>query len=337
MIVLHANNPDQALMRGIRLLQDGHIETDSRDGKVWRAREPVTTVWAADRSIVSLSPARNANPFFHLMEALWMLAGRRDLAFVSEYASQMKQYSDDGGVTQPGAYGYRWRKWFETDQLLAAIDELRADPNSRRTVIAMWDGGHDPGAARAGSKDVPCNTHLYLEVVGDMLRMTVCCRSNDMVWGAYGSNIVHFSILQEFIACALGLRVGVLWQVSNNFHMYIEREDSERLLSPPGVVSTPQPEVSSERLFFGGLEGAGGFLRALDSHLNALCEMRGVSAPPFLARVAAPMQLAWRLHKSGQTEEAIGYLGTTNVDWLVAGRAWLHRALERRRAKAQQA
>lgn len=335
MIVLRAYNPDQALMLGFRLLKDNHIEGDSRNGRVWRAPEPVTTEWSADRSIVSLSSARNANPFFHLMEALWMLAGRRDLAFVSEYASQMVQYSDDGGVTQPGAYGYRWRKWFETDQLLAAIDELRADPSSRRVVLAMWDGGHDLRAARDGSKDVPCNTHLYLEVVGAELRMTVCCRSNDMVWGAYGSNIVHFSILQEFVACALGLKMGRLWQISNNFHAYIEREDVERMMISTSAASV-RTEMSSERLFSGELEGAGDFLRVLDKHLNALYENTDVSVP-FLDRVAGPMQAAWRLHKTGQTEKAIEHLGTTSVDWFVAGRAWLQRALERKRAKEQQA
>ena len=32
------------------------------------------------------------------------------------------------------------------------------------------------------------------------LCMTVCNRSNDMLWGAYGANVVHMSMLQEFVA-----------------------------------------------------------------------------------------------------------------------------------------
>jgi hypothetical protein len=42
-----------------------------------------------------------------------------------------------------------------------------------------------------------------------------------MVWGAYGANAVHFSVLQEFIAAAVGVPVGFYWQVANNFHAYL--------------------------------------------------------------------------------------------------------------------
>jgi thymidylate synthase len=51
--------------------------------------------------------ARKANPVFHFAEALWYLAGRRDVEMIGHYAPSMASSSRDG-VTFPGsAYGAR--------------------------------------------------------------------------------------------------------------------------------------------------------------------------------------------------------------------------------------
>jgi hypothetical protein len=42
-----------------------------------------------------------------------------------------------------------------------------------------------------------------------------------MLWGAYGANVVHMSILQEYMAAAIGVEVGVYRQVSDSFHIYL--------------------------------------------------------------------------------------------------------------------
>src|SRR6185312_8148215 len=99
-------------------------------------------------------------------------------------------------------------------------------------VIQMWDANADLGR---DSKDLPCNTHVYLGVSygetdrPNRLNMTVCCRSNDVIWGAYGANAVHFSFLQEYLAGRLGLDVGNLYQVSNNYHAYREMFNKTRV------------------------------------------------------------------------------------------------------------
>ena len=50
--------------------------------------------------------------------------------------------------------------------------------------------------------------------------MTVTNRSNDMIWGAYGANAVHMSVLLEYMAGMLGYGVGAYYQFSNNLHAY---------------------------------------------------------------------------------------------------------------------
>ena len=142
----------------------------SRNGNVLMIDEPVTVTYTHPKERVLFNAARDANPFFHLYEALWMLAGRNDVAPLAYYAKQMREYSDDGG-TLNGAYGYRWRHatygvgqegntWYggipdyrkEVDQLQVIIEHLKANPTSRRVVLQMWNVEND--LLKIG---MPCN------------------------------------------------------------------------------------------------------------------------------------------------------------------------------------
>lgn len=221
MHTIQARNVNDALPAALRLLRDQGYQEESRNGPVMVSRFPVTTMYGQPTERVCLWPQRDANPFFHLFESLWMLAGRNDVEYPMKFASGMKKYSDDGRVFW-GAYGFRWRHWFGYDQLKAAITELKENPKSRRVVVQMWDGDLDFNKATSGGLDVPCNMAIHFQIVEGKLNMSVFNRSNDIIWGAYGANVVHMSILQEYMAAAIGVPVGFYWQVSNNWHAYLE-------------------------------------------------------------------------------------------------------------------
>ena len=227
MRVLEVRNVHQALPQGIRLLLERGEEEDSRNGKVLVHPGPVTTRFSNPDERVEFHIERDSNPFFHFYESLWMLAGRNDVAPLASIVKRMQTFSDDG-QTLHGAYGHRWRVHFGFDQLGHIIEELKANKQSRRCVLQMWDSTIDLG--RDG-KDLPCNTAAYLWVRNDQLDMTVLCRSNDMIWGAYGANAVHFSMLQEYIATGVGVSIGTYWQVSNNYHAYLNTFDPLRDMS----------------------------------------------------------------------------------------------------------
>lgn len=219
MHVISVRNVHQALPEGMRVMGQLGEGRHSRAGEVLVMPGPVTTHYKRPRERVLFWPERDANPFFHFMEGLWMLAGRDDVAYLTQYVARMRDFSDDGKILH-GAYGHRWRRHFGLDQLAQIIDTLRAGFSDRRCVLQMWDVSVDLG--RDG-KDLPCNTHAYLSRGADgCLDMTVCCRSNDMILGAYGANAVHFSMLQEFLAAAIDCEVGGYWQMSNNFHVYLD-------------------------------------------------------------------------------------------------------------------
>lgn len=207
------------------MLQERGVRRSSRNGDVVAADRPVTTVYEKPWERVLFAAQRDANPFFHLAESIWMLAGRKDTKFVTKFVKRMLTYSDDG-KTLHGAYGYRWRKHFESDQLAWAVKRIQKDPNDRRVVIQMWDAFEDMHMADTGGKDVPCNTQCYVWTDAQFrLCLTVLCRSNDMIWGAHGANAVHFSYLQQYIADAVGMPMGPMYQVSNNYHAYVEVMD----------------------------------------------------------------------------------------------------------------
>ena len=168
----------------------------SRYGHVYHVNEPVLITYTHPKERVLFNWARDANPFFHLYEALWMLAGRNDVAPLAYYNSRMKEFSDDG-ETLNGAYGYRWRKarayemlglvgnesahWrdsiggiglneTENDQLTILVNHLQANPTSRRAVLQMWSVEDD--LLKIGGGCTHCRGKSYLDSPGVEERYT---------------------------------------------------------------------------------------------------------------------------------------------------------------------
>ena len=341
MITLAVRNVNFALWAGARLLEGGHACL-SRQGEVVVAAEPVTTVYERPRERVLLLPLRDANPFFHLFEALWMLAGRNDLAPLIPFVKQMAQFSDDGGKTQPGAYGWRWVNHFGTDrsrdQVDWAIKRLRRNLNDRRVVIQMYDPDIDQDAADSGGRDIPCNLCALPSLgVDGRLNLTVYNRSNDIVWGAYGANAVHFSVLQELLAAGVGAPVGRYYQVSNNFHGYISTltKAGEKWPWPapssdaglPNFMPQTDPytlgEVQPEPMFSGPFN-----LDSLREDLDLLLDDPGAIGirSRFLRKVAGPMFLAHKTYKKDGSEAAREVLKQMpqKSDWRAGAELWLN-------------
>lgn len=219
MYVIHARNVNDALPLGAMLLRNSGISAVSRGIEVIEYPEPVATVYTQPRERVLFHPVRDANPFFHFMEALWIIAGRNDVKWLTRFLPNMADYSDNG-LTFHAPYGERLRGYHgegSADQIATAIALLRAKPDTRQVVLQIWDKELDLGTV---SKDIPCNDMVFLKVRKGELHMTVCCRSNDLIWGAYGANVVQFSMLQEYIARMCHVRVGPYTQISDSFHVY---------------------------------------------------------------------------------------------------------------------
>jgi len=216
MLVITARNVNDALYQAVKCLNEVGVRRSSRNGKVTMFPFPVATRYLCPTQRVLWNTERDANPFFHFFEGLWMLAGRKDVKWIQRFSKHITTFSDDG-QTFNGGYGYRWRRHFGRDQLDDIVLSLKKNPNDRRCVLQMWDAED----LLSTSKDVPCNTAAYISIdhLG-RLTATVTNRSNDMIWGCYGANAVHFSMMMEYLAGRLGVPIGDYYQVSNNLHMY---------------------------------------------------------------------------------------------------------------------
>lgn len=319
MRMIHARNVNDAFTVGVRMLLSDGFRQPSRVGEVLTMGGPVTTTYECPRERVLFHEARDANPFFHLMESLWMLAGRDDVKWISEFSSGISQFSDDG-VSFHGAYGFRWRNHFDFDQLKSIQHVLEEDPNSRRAILGMWDPNCDLGGF---GKDYPCNLSIAFRIRHERLDMTVFNRSNDIIWGAYGANAVHMSVLQEILAGLLGVKVGCYYQVSNDYHAYVDVIGKLGDVQPHpmcpydnGTVR-PHPMVDDPGTWFVDLQNF----------------MEGGLSPyhnQFFGGVAGPMRRAWYLWKDKSFLEALQEISTiTAPDWRFACDAWIRRRYER--------
>lgn len=333
--VIKVRNVNEAFVEGITHLLEVGERRPSRNGTVIVAPHPVITEYLQPTERVLLSPLRRANPFFHLMESLWMLAGRNDVEFVKKFNKRISSYSDDG-VYFHGAYGHRWKVAFGTDQISKIIRLLHACPNSRRAVLTMWSSGLDLRDEEY-VLDVPCNTQAYFGINNGKLDMTVTCRSNDAVWGAYGANVVHFSVLQEYVAAGLGVEVGVYRQFSNNFHAYTDVYSEEKLeaivedvkgrnlytffdtYTVPVVRSFAQFNYELGWFFESPPKEEEANTAEECVHIN-----NGQYSEPFFREVVVPMYLAWLSYKRKDSLRVLAFLSCVSADdWRIAARYFL--------------
>jgi thymidylate synthase len=319
--VITAWNVNHAFTDGLMWLREAGIEEQSRNGPVLVAPGPVITEYMNPRNRVLFDATRDANPVFHLMEAIWMLAGDNQAEFLIPFNSRFKEYSEDNGLVH-GAYGYRWRYHFGHDQIESVVNELRAKPASRQAVIGMWDPARDQGVSK---RDVPCNTTIYFDRRGGVLNMTVCCRSNDMLWGAYGANVVHFSILQELIALGLEIPVGEYRQFSNNFHIYTELPMVKTLLATPPVPWDPYSTGECASMPLINIDSSETWQDFVDDCEKLISPDGGEYATEFFKRVARPLFRAYMHRKNKLPYGKILTELPQDVDWVLAFKHWLAR------------
>lgn len=312
---------------------------------------PMVTCYLRPLERVLFDPARDANPFFHFFESLWILAGDDRVDWLANFLPRMRDYSDNK-FSFHGAYGHRMRSVNGFgDQLADVVLALRRDPDSRRAIVGIWQPDLDSGY---DGKDMPCNCTIAFKLRDGRLHMSVFNRSNDMVWGAYGANVVQFSTLLEYVAAMLAVPVGTYYQWSDSFHVYeaepawqrIKECDLVRIdpydyapsmyahtLRPSSVSSTytrpvvPFPLVSNPATFDDELLKFHGKVPRLfeEANKDELMLINGFDNT-YLDAVAVPLLNSFLLHKRGHATAAMAWAGECAAqDWRLAAQLWLHR------------
>jgi thymidylate synthase len=342
MKVIEARNVHAALPLAINHLVRYGRERNTRNGKVLQAPGPVTTVYSHPTERVLFWVERDANPFFHLYEALWMLQGRNEVLPLTRYSKNIATFAEDSGLMH-GAYGYRWRRHFGIDQLEPIAMSLIYNQDDRRQVLQMWDPREDLNAST--KRDLPCNTAVTFQrgFEGE-LNMTVFNRSNDIIWGCYGANAVHFSFLHEYMARWIGCKVGTYTQISVNWHGYLNTlapvmdlvQELGGIYSHPRPVWNPYAQPPGMRVIplisKSGLAAVQVFDLFAQSLTDACDRDEFADSETFFGEdffdMAYTMFRAHSLFKRKRTQDAVFLLTQTrfnDVDWIAAGRDWLQR------------
>ncbi|WP_326694421.1 thymidylate synthase [Streptomyces sp. NBC_01766] len=161
---------------------------------------------------------RKANPVFQFAEALWYLAGRRDLEMIGYYAPSMRSNSPDGVTLGGSAYGHTLFNPADGDTLSPfdrVLELLRTEPDSKRGYLPVFSAAE---LAVADNPDMACLAGLHLLARGGRLHMVCSMRANDLDCGLL-NDVFSFTMIQEYAAVQLGLELGTYTHFIGSAHV----------------------------------------------------------------------------------------------------------------------
>ncbi len=157
---------------------------------------------------------------------VWMMSANNRLADIAFHEPRVNSFTDDG-LTVPGSnYGMRLRQPQPgLDQVLGAIGRLKAEADSRRAAVTIFQ----PVDAVRASKDIPCAFGLFFHNRGGRLLTTVIMRSNN-AFALLPFNLFEFSLLAEVVAVEAELDYGPVTYFAGSMHLYDSDADRAREL-----------------------------------------------------------------------------------------------------------
>lgn len=176
--------------------------------------------WMTDNPLSNIltNKVRKVSKAFSSAEFLWLMSGRNDVEMLRLYNKNIINFSDNGLIYE-GAYGPRIRQ-----QLEYILSTLTNDPQSRQAIITIWERNPMP------SRDIPCTISMQFLVVDERLNMLVNMRSND-VWLGFPYDVFNFTMIQNYVACKLGLEIGTYTHFAGSLHLYNKDIEKARAAS----------------------------------------------------------------------------------------------------------
>lgn len=192
-----------------------------------------------------MDPARKLNPGFAAAEWYSFMTGENHIDFFQRFIHDYDRFSTNG-ETLDGCYGERVN--FGMSQVDGVIADLQRDPTSRRAVISIYLGSSD--LFGGGGKNTPCTETIQFLIRGEKLQCVVNMRSFDLVKGL-SYDMYVFTMLQEYVARALGIPVGWYWHNAASMHVYAyDLPMIEKMGREPRwpFVMQPMPQIQREDL-----------------------------------------------------------------------------------------
>lgn len=166
-----------------------------------------------------INPERKHNVWSQIAESLWILTGNNKVDWLSRFLPRAINYSDDGEIWRAGYHRIiNWNDKSKVNQVKYCYETLKSNPLSRQAVISIWDPERE--CTVDASKDFPCNNWIQFLIRDNKLHMIVQVRSNDLIFGLSGINVVEWTILHELMSSWLDVEVGDYQHQVGSLHIY---------------------------------------------------------------------------------------------------------------------
>jgi thymidylate synthase len=178
-------------------------------------------------------------------ELLWFLRGETNVGWLREHGVTIwDEWADEAGELGP-VYGRQWRAWGAADgrsidQIQRVVDEIRANPDSRRLLVSAWNVGELERMALA-----PCHALFQFYVARGRLSCHLYQRSADLFLGV-PYNIASYALLTSMIAQVCELEAGELVLTFGDAHLYSNHLEQARRQLERAPRPLPRLELAAE-------------------------------------------------------------------------------------------
>ena len=163
-----------------------------------------------------------------IIELLWFLRGDTNVRWLHEQGvSIWDEWADEHGELGP-VYGRQWRAWAAADgrnidQISAAIELIRHDPDSRRIVVSAWNVGQ-----LERMRLMPCHALFQFHVAAGRLSCQLYQRSADVFLGV-PFNVASYALLTHMMAQQCDLEPGEFIWTGGDCHPYANHLEQARM------------------------------------------------------------------------------------------------------------
>ncbi|MEQ1616237.1 MAG: thymidylate synthase [Hyphomicrobiaceae bacterium] len=181
-------------------------------------------------------------------ELLWFLAGDTNIAYLKTNGVRIwDEWADKDGNLGP-VYGKQWRSWAAPDgrvidQISDVVQQIKANPDSRRLIVSAWNPADLPAMALA-----PCHCLFQFYVADGKLSCQLYQRSADIFLGV-PFNIASYALLTLMMAQVTGLKPGDFVHTFGDAHLYVNHFEQADLQLLRALRPMPRlainPEVKS--------------------------------------------------------------------------------------------
>lgn len=178
-------------------------------------------------------------------ELLWFLQGETNIGYLKENNVRIwDEWADENGDLGP-VYGSQWRSWRgadgqTVDQISEVVEQIKANPNSRRLIVSAWNVGEIPRM-----KLPPCHAFFQFYVADGKLSCQLYQRSADVFLGV-PFNIASYALLLHMVAQVTELKVGDFVHTFGDAHLYSNHMEQVALQLTRQPRSLPQLELNQD-------------------------------------------------------------------------------------------